>query len=193
MSEVRSTWERSLKTFGILLLLVVFPLTSWYFLQSGLNFTKDKYDKLENITTLDSFVAYPLYGDSVTNRSLEGRMTMVSSFPEDERYLDSLSKLHHDLIDPKLVWIVMINTTADKANKALDREYSFILDSSAVKLIKDFRISEGYGLFETKISLDSNHLALIDTKGVVRYIYDLSVQEEMELLLSHLVLLLPKE
>jgi len=193
MSEVRSTWERSLKTLGLLLLLVVFPLTSWYFLQSGLNFTKDKYDKLKDISSLDSFVSYPLYGDSLTNRSLMGKMTMVSVFSTDVRYLDSLSHLHHDLSDPRLVWMVLLNVDPSIKESSIVNEYSFMLDSSAVKLIDTLKYSNGHGFFHSEVSLEPNELALIDTKGVVRYIYDLSEAEEMELLLSHLVLLLPKE
>jgi hypothetical protein len=51
MPKSTSTLKRSLRTIGLLSLLVLFPLTSWYFLQTGLNFTKEKFDKLDQIAS----------------------------------------------------------------------------------------------------------------------------------------------
>lgn len=192
MVKKKSTFQRSLKTLGLLALLVIFPLTSWYFLQTGLNFTKDKFDKMEELAYVDSFVVYPIYGDSVTNRTILGRMSVIANPGDSDRFLDSIKLIHEDLIDEEWVWMFLLNY--DKASVSnLSTKYDFMLDSSAVKLVDNFSYSKSLNFFDREITIESNELGLIDTKGVLRYIYDMRNQEDMELFISHLVLLVPKE
>lgn len=192
MSKQRNTRRRISRTLGLLFLLVIFPLTSWYFLQTGLNFTKDKFDKMEELAAIDSFVAYPVYGDSITNMTVQGRMIVVAKPELNPRYLDSLSLIHQDLIEDEWVWLLLLNGSKLIGPNTLT-SYPFLLDSSAVKLIEDFKYSKGDGLFDREIELKANEIALVDTNGTLRYVYDIRKKEDLDLFISHLVLLVPKE
>lgn len=192
MSEKRSTLQRSLRTLGLLALLVVFPLTSWYFLQTGLNFTKDKYDKMEELAEVDSFVTYPVFGDSVTNRTILGRMSIIANPGTESRFLDTLALIHEDLVEEEWVWLFMLNA-AELSSEDMTARYPFLVDSAAVKLIKEFRYSRSDGMFDKPIDFKSHELGLIDTRGVLRYKYDIRDQDQLDLFISHLVLLVPKE
>lgn len=192
MSEKRSTLQRSLRTLGLLALLVVFPLTSWYFLQTGLNFTKDKYDKMEELAEVDSFVTYPVFGDSVTNRTILGRMSIIANPGTESRFLDTLALIHEDLVEEEWVWLFMLNA-AELSSEDMTTRYPFLVDSSAVKLIKEFRYTRSDGMFDKPIDFKPHELGLIDTRGVLRYKYDIRDQDQLDLFISHLVLLVPKE
>ena len=193
MSDKRSTLQRSLRTLGLLSLLVLFPLTSWYFLQTGLNFTKDKYDKMEELAQVDSFVMYPLFGDSITNQTILGRMSIIANPGTSTRFLDSLSLIHEDLVDEEWVWLFILSAGDVVDDKSVFSGYPFLLDSSAVKLVNGFQYKEGTGMFGEDIDFKPYELGLIDTKGVLRYKYDIRKQDQLDLFISHLVLLVPKE
>jgi len=192
MPKSKSTLKRSLRTIGLLSLLVIFPLTSWYFLQTGLNFTKEKFDKLEQIASVDSFVFYPVYGDSVTNQSIKSRMSVIANPAEGSDILDSLKHIHADLIDEKWVWLLILNGNQLKETSEIE-DYPFLKDSLAVKLIDTFAYHNDYYLFNKSVELKSYEIGLIDTKGELRYIYDIRDPDEFELFINHLVLLVPKE
>lgn len=192
MSKSTSTLKRSLRTIGLLSLLVIFPLTSWYFLQTGLNFTKEKFDKLEQIASVDSFVFYPVYGDSVTNQSIKSRMSVIANPAEGSDILDSLKYIHADLIDEKWVWLLILNGNQLQVSSEVE-DYPFLKDSLAVKLIDTFAYHRNYYLFNKSVELKSHEIGLIDTKGELRYIYDIRDGDEFELFINHLVLLVPKE
>ncbi len=192
MPKSTSTLKRSLRTIGLLCLLVLFPLTSWYFLQTGLNFTKEKFDKLDQIASVDSFVFYPIYGDSVTNQTLKNRMSVVANPDVGSDILDSLKHIHADLIDEQWVWLLILNGNQLKMNQVTEK-YPYLQDSIAVKLIDTFAFHNDYYLFNKSVELKSYELGLIDTKGDLRYIYDIRDADELELFINHLVLLVPKE
>jgi cytochrome oxidase Cu insertion factor (SCO1/SenC/PrrC family) len=192
MSNPKSTRERILRTLGLLALLVIFPLTSWYFLQTGLNFTKDKFDKMQELAQVDSFILYPEFGDSITNNTLKGRMSVIADPGTTLQYLDSLSLIHEDLADERWVWIIIRNGS-EIIDQNLDSNYPFLLDSSTVKLVRSFRFSRKNGIFDKDVTINPNEIGLVDTKGRLRYIYDLDQADELELFISHLVLLVPKE
>ncbi len=148
---------------------------------------------MDELAQVDSFVMYPLFGDSITNQTIFGRMSIIANPGTSSRFLDSLSLIHEDLVEEEWVWLFILNGAELTEDKAMISKYPFLKDSSAVKLVNGFRYTEGHGMFGETIDFKPHELGLIDTKGVLRYKYDIREQDQLDLFISHLVLLVPKE
>ncbi|HKK63340.1 MAG TPA: hypothetical protein VJ951_12320 [Bacteroidales bacterium] len=147
---------------------------------------------MEDLASIDSFITYPVYGDSITNTILKDRMVVISDPGLNIQYLDTLSLIHEDLIDDEWVWLLMLNG-GDLYRSNMQDTYPFLLDSTSVKLLDKFKFSNTDGLFDPSIQFLPHQIGLVDTKGTLRYIYDIRDKEELDLFISHLVLLVPKE
>ena len=74
-------------------------------------------------------------------------------------------------------------------------EYDFVEDDQQVKIANQAPMTESqfFKLFQTDTPLVPNELILIDTEGLVRGRYDILDEEQRDLMISHIVFLLPKD
>jgi hypothetical protein len=119
-------------------------------------------------------------------------MSVVANPDVGSDILDSLKHIHADLIDEKWVWLLILNGNQLTTNR-VSEEFSYLKDSGAVKLVDTFAFHNNNYLFNKPVELKSYELGLIDTRGDLRYIYDIRDADELELFINHLVLLVPKE
>jgi hypothetical protein len=197
MSGSKSTWKRGTQTIGILLILVVFPLLSWFFLQSGLNFTKDKFDQLDSLGTVEKFAFDPVLGPAWVDTFMKEQMVLVGQLEQmTEAQSDLIQGIYEQLDDRKDLYFIFHD--GDGSFELQRKQYPadhFLMDSMQVKVVPQSEISKSN--FESRLylkpGLNAHQLALIDTKSTVRGIYDLRDEQQRDLLVSHIVLLLPKE
>lgn len=197
MSGSKSTWKRGTQTIGILLILVVFPLLSWFFLQSGLNFTKDKFDQLDSLGTVEQFAFDPVLGPSWVDTFMKGQMVLVGQLEQmTETQSDLIQGIYNQLDDRKDLFFIFHDGEGAFELQRQDYQLNhFLLDSMQVKVISraDMSKSDFESRLHLKPGLSAHEIALIDTKSTVRGIYDLRDEQQRDLLVSHIVLLLPKE
>jgi hypothetical protein len=197
MSKSKPTWKRGLQTFAIILILVIFPLVSWYFLQSGFNFTKEKFDKLDSLGQL-SLYEFPLQDQKpITLDQMEGSIILAGSLIDIEKEsLDIIQGLYKKFDEREdLIFLFYDKEKTDYSRDPLFNEYTLFEDYKQVKIINPLAMTSSEYTSSLNLSKDlqANELALIDTGKEVRGVYDIEAQEKRDLLISHIVFLLPKE
>lgn len=197
MPETKPTKKRLLQTIIVLAILVVFPIGSWYFLQKGFDFTKEKYEKLDSLgqVVLDTF---QLQNDETfTTTSLKGHLSLVGSLhnasKEELAIIEGFWKKFDDRKD--FIFLFYDSDTTVYSEHPVFKEYDFHQDDEQVKIANLMRLSaeEFFNKFQLDSSLRSNELILVDTGMEVRGRYDISDPEDRDLMVSHIVFLLPKD
>lgn len=197
MPETKPTKKRLLQTIIVLAILVVFPIGSWYFLQKGFDFTKEKYEKLDSLgqAVLDTF---QLQNDeNFTTAALKGHLSLVGNLhnasKEELAIIEGFWKKFDDRKD--FIFLFYDSDTTVYSQHAVFKEYDFYRDEEQVKIANRTGLTseEFFKRFQLDSSLHSNELILVDTGMEVRGRYDISDPEDRDLIVSHIVFLLPKD
>lgn len=210
-----------LQTAGLLFILLVLPLGSWYYLSSGLNYQKTARAELKDYGSLPSFRVFDQNDKIITQDSLRGNMVLASFFaptaPQTEARFNQLKALHEQFDDRKDVLFIQHVLATDNAPYDLAAfaenigfedhgQIYYLLGTPAQtrKLMVDgYRIpQEGLPKDEEgKIQLSADapnqiadypYFVLIDDQGKIRNYYDSREAGQMKRLVEHMALTMPR-
>ncbi len=173
----------------IVLLLLLLPFVSWYYLRSGLQWRKQAQEGMKGtipfpaISWTDS-KGYPFSQDSVTDR-----VTLMSFLPCDD-HLSNLLEIQERLFtqfkDTRKAGFLMLDTcrVSRMPEGHDDRELWYHIP---------FRDSLDAPLIWADEWPADKPFALIDRHGIIRSYYAINSPEEKRILVEHMALLLPRE
>lgn len=208
---------------GLLLLLLVLPLGSWYYLSSGLNYQREARGELKDYGTVPAFQFVDQDQNVVTADSLKGNMVLASFFfkghPENASRFKTLQALHEQFDDRKKIWFIQ-HVFPTKQGAAIDLK-AFAQEKDFEDLGQIFYLSgdqssmeavlaDGYkmpkeGLPKNEageIQLEATfpspindypYFVLIDEVGKIRSYYDSSEPGQMKRLVEHMSFVMPRE
>jgi len=187
-----------LQVAGVLLLLVVLPLVSWYYLSTGLDYRLQAREELKPIAEIPDMRLRNYDGQQVALSRFEDQVLIGHFFSgaQQERYLELLSKLHGQFGERKEV--LFLNFSADtslemnsraqqmmKDHMLVDQEQVFFLMNPGVQeLAETLRLP----VSERSMSLENNSLLFFADSMVVKQYYDFTQPEEVKKLIKHITL-----
>lgn len=128
---------KKLRVLGILTILLIFPLMSWYYLKTGYNYQMDSRSELKDYGQIPRF-NFPIYTPDqdekfgrYTNDSLENKMCVLSFIGEDiknrDLILDVVQKLNIQFGDNQNLILLTI--------PMIDTDHQIILDENKKRKI----------------------------------------------------------
>lgn len=185
---------------GLLLLLVLLPMGSWFYLRSGLDYRAQAFKELQDIAALPDF-ELENYNDSTIRMARFEDQLVVGHFfnaPNKERYAQQLSKLYEQFDDRQDIYFLSFQAGQSAAQQAEaaqfllnheleDEEQVFFLSGSAEEteqLSQDIELP----LSERGMELSDNSLLFFADSAMVRGFYDMREAAAMKRLIKHLTL-----
>ncbi|HMO38030.1 MAG TPA: hypothetical protein PKC76_01535 [Saprospiraceae bacterium] len=201
--KTRFTLKAIVSTVALLFLLVILPLGSWYYLQTGLEYRKAAMSELQDYGKVPPLQLVRHDGDTLHQEAMLGKIVLAAFLDlqaagQTARTGELLAKLHDQFDERQDVafLIHLLDATATKqgiddfaANYTLQDSlqcYFLTGDAEAMRTLA----REVYKIDDEKLD---NYFALADTKGMVRRQYDTRQPADMTRLVEHIALLMPKQ
>jgi len=185
-------------TLILLLVLVVLPLGSWYYLNNGLNYRLTTMGELKEFGKL-SGLTYPTFaGKNVQDADLQGKVTVANVINLQDEQLSNtfgnvLEKLHDQFDERQDVLFLIHVTDTSKINMEVFATRYKLDDYAQCQFIPTDAAMLQHLQPNYYISADSlqTHFTLVDTKSMVRKHYDVRDEAQVKRLVEHIALLLP--
>ncbi|MBK7870384.1 MAG: hypothetical protein IPJ74_06690 [Saprospiraceae bacterium] len=189
---------------GILLLLLVgFPIGSWFYLKAGLDYRKEVMSDLHDYGAMPSIALTTYSGQTLEKQDVAEKIIVAAFLNFQDQTITEQSgrwlfKLHDQFDERRDVAFLLhvMDTTASPENiDAFATEYQ-LQDTAQCFFLKEnpeiFKTiaTNVYKIPENAVNA---HFALADAQGTVRRYYDLRKTEEVNRLVEHIALLLPME
>lgn len=183
---------------GLLLLLVVFPLVSWYYLQTGLNYRLEARAEQQAIANVPNQNFFNYNGEEVALDRFKDYLLIGHFYSEDnkDKYLPLLTKLYNQFDEREDVYFVTFS--ADTSMNAvvnakqmlsdsmlIDEEQVFFLSSTEVKALSS---TLKLPFEERNMSLVDNSLLFFADSAVVKGFYDMKQEDDVKRLVKHITL-----
>jgi hypothetical protein len=183
---------------ALLLLLVILPLGSWYYLQTGLDYRLQAREELKPIGELPAFEFQNYDGRIISSQPYEDYLVVGHFFADapKQEYLDLLVQIHDQYDDRKDVYFMAFSgdTSAIALNKSeqllrqdtlIDADQLFFLHGTGAEGIAR-QIKMPYS--ERGMSIDNNSLLFFADSSIVKGIYDIRLEEDVKKLIKHITL-----
>jgi hypothetical protein len=195
MSKEKRNSKKIIQVIGLFLFLVVLPGGSWLFLQRGENYQLDLRGELKELGRIESYAAVDQSQQERTEADLHGQVTVASFLKNEdaasEAVVKRLLQLHEQFDDRKDVFFLShmaIDTSGSLYESG--NEYG-IKDTAQWRIVRSDVSKSVFQLPEEGGSDFSHHVALIDTSGMVRKVYDTRLNPDMGRLIEHIAILMP--
>lgn len=185
---------------GLLLLLVLLPLGSWYYLQTGLNYRIKAMQELEDIAPLPAFELLN-YNDSLVHSDRFKDQLVVGHFytgAYEEAYLDLLQRLKEQFDERRDVHFLTFRAGKDIGTRAtstqllldneLEDETQFFFLHGDPEVLAGLATSVKLGQAVQDGQLVDNQRLFFADSAQVRHHYDLTNEEDLKLLIKHITL-----
>jgi hypothetical protein len=171
----------------IILLLLLLPFVSWYYLRSGLQWRKAAQDVMSGTTPFPDITLVDRDGKSWPAGTMSDRVSLVSFAPcTPDMAWDHLVALLYDQFKDtgKANFILLDSCAAQAADVDKSRKGTYQVDCAAsgalcAQLAAEWPSGKAF--------------ALVDKHRVIRAYYPAGTNEEKRVLLEHMALLLPRE
>ena len=185
---------------GLFLLLVVLPLGSWFYLQTGLDYRMQAFEELHDIAPLPAFHLQNYNDSLIRMERFEDQLLIGHFFNEESRetYIETLVKLHDQFDERTDVYFLAFQSDTSAAARS---SLAGLLAQKGVKDTAQVFVLSGTNndlstlagqmklpLEERGIELGSNSLLFFADSAMVRGFYDMRQEEELKRLLKHLTL-----
>lgn len=183
METKKNKRKRLFVSMGILLsIIVIFPLISLFYLNKGLDYRKGQLSTLDELGAVESFSAKNQEGKSI-NATTGGNVYFIShsSLTCNEDRNQTVKEFVDKFINQDAFRHVIVSDGKDC--EGWDTSY-FADDEQSKSLKKQFKS------LVTNSGLSSKTI-LVDRENQIRRVYDLTVKEEIESLITHTTTLLP--
>jgi len=177
---------------GLLLLLVILPGGSWFYLQRGYNHRKAALAELKEIGVAGAFEGRDQNGNVVSQEFLRKRVTVAGFLPDDDRqrktWISRLGTIHAQFDDRNDVCFLLF---ADSA--AVPDPLAFSLENGLTDSLQWAIVpAEKDEVMQLLHLPDLQHLALADTAAMVRRHYDILDNAQMGRMIEHITILMPR-
>ena len=196
------TTRRIIQAVFLYLLLFGFPIASWYYLDSGLNYRKDAMAELNDLGPIPGFEITTQSGDQLTSEVLKKKIVIAGIVPMDnsstqQAFGDFFKKLHaqfNERDDVAFVGHMLTENNADREQFINQYELNdpeqchFLLTNTTVgkKLYSQYHFPEGMD------AKQSSFVALVDTSSTIRKYYNVLEMKERKRLVEHIAFILPR-
>ncbi|MCG8332111.1 MAG: hypothetical protein MI974_30785 [Chitinophagales bacterium] len=183
---------------GLLLMLVVFPLVSWYYLQTGLNYRLEARAEQQAIANVPNQNFSNYNGEEVALDRFKDYLLIGHFYSEShkDKYLPLLTKLYHQFDERKDVYFVTFSADTSMSavvnakqmlsdSMLIDEEQVFFLNSTEVKALSS---ALKLPFEERNMSLVDNSLLFFADSAVVKGFYDIKQEEDVKRLVKHITL-----
>ena len=191
-------WKIVLKTIFTMVVLFGLPAASWYFLSSGVKYRKERLAELSDLGKVGSFKVKNQSNLPVSPEIMKGRVSVVHFLPEDQveakNQTAQIARLHRSFDDTEdLIFLSFLpaDSTTNLLGKAKeldikDEKQWFLLGAKKEELnvlaTNNFKIQD-----------PATGVALVDTSLTVRRIYNIGSSEDLNLLVEHIAMVIPKQ
>ncbi len=196
----KSSVGKYIRTALVLMLIVLFPFLSWYYLKKGYDYHVEVISDLGDFGSLEKLAVKEVNGDVVNAEILKGNIT-VSAFlnASNDRLFQILKDLKSQFDDREDVKFLLFTTDPSLAlqneleQKALlEKGQCHLLDAREHKQL----VKEIYSLGEHCDAWPSeacNYVYMTNTELTIRQYYDISNQERVIRMVEQLAVTLPRE
>jgi len=200
-------------------MLVILPLGSWYYLQTGFNYHQDMMAQLKNYGEIPAFALHTQEGTQLSKEDLSGKLVVAAFFSNESAYKDSLfvgiKKIHKQFNEREDVYFLLHHLDSlspaqleelAQRHQLKDKDQCFLLSGNPEQMQA---LLKGYGIpqlplatdtsaYEVKHSgaspvLDYPFLVFADTSSVIRNYYEVDKGKAIFRLVEHLAIKLPRE
>lgn len=176
---------RSIKqTIALVLLLIVFPAGSWYYLKSGFSYRKSALGELKDYGNAKDFVLLDFQNNEIPLDSTHVYLVQIRKNAGVDSNLNNILKAYESRND-----VVAMQILCDD---------SMPKDSTEMKRIKQIQVNKQLctliGNIDTKIQSDgvkSPNILLVNNKGKVVQGYDITENNERARLIKHVSITMP--
>lgn len=188
---------------GLFLLLVIFPLGSWYYLRTGLDYRLQALHELKDVGKVAAFAFENINDSLITSRRFAEGLVVGHFLSEQgqERYAANLAKLHDQFNErDDIFFLAFLPDTSAAGRQSLirfaeshnliDETQCFFLQGTPAAidaLARDCNLPFG----EKGMSLAANSLLFFADSLMVRGFYDMQVEEDMKRLVKHITINIP--
>lgn len=193
---------------ALVMLLIVFPATSWYYLNSGLKYRRSAMAELKDYGTFPSEDWDLADGSQLSGAFLKKKMLLAHLMPDAnrpelvKRYGETLQRLHDQFEErEELVFLTLLYGDSQTSGSRLEQfATDYELDQQKQQFFVQLGASEyedmQRGILEPKaiegaVEEPSAFLLLTDTTATVRRYYDVRLDSDIKRLVEHIALLLP--
>lgn len=169
------------------LMLIIFPLGSWYYLRMGYNERKGALDQLTYEIPLNDFNLVDQNGATIARKDLQGGFAVignVKTFSVDDPVIQASEGLFEEFASSKKMALL---TYVEEFDRVAIDEYLSSLESDSLR--SEWHFIQGVNPFGNVFENgQTNKLALVDTFGVVRNYYDATNNLEIQDMAKHIAM-----
>lgn len=185
----------------LLLLLVIFPLMSYFYMKAGFDYQVNARDELSDLGMTPPMPEQTFWGDTLTGKNKGKQVSLLSYFdPSDAQVMATsgkyFSEIHQQFDDVE--WFRMEFMVPEQAKSSLqdyqrdqkmadaEQVFFYATNSSRAQVNAALYVSEA---LQAKV----NVVALADTSGMIRQFYDLEDGKQFVRLIEHIAMMRPQE
>ena len=187
-----------IKFSALFLLLVVFPLGSFYYLYQGRAYFRANMKMLEAKGKVPAFEYYNTEGDTISQQKMKGSVWVVHWVPDNctdcKPIFETMDMVSQQFHERKTAQFVTCTEQADGSKSS----YYTLHDIDAKTKRANWQFANKFSnaqfqqLLKTEPS-NYHQLILVDDSLNIRKYYDTKDPKSMGLLIRHLAMILPKE
>ncbi len=217
----KPSFANKIQVFGILVILIIFPLMSWYYLKTGYNYQMDARGELKDYGKTPIFSLVDNNGKTFTNDSIGNTMAVISFLGKDENMdttmLGIMQKLNTQFGDNRNLKLLIgtlqpefdspakLNSIFEKYNLADDQHTLLTGDKAALQKLAgmDLQVPKEWIpreneaaeiVFEKIPSIeDYPFFVLIDRKQTINNYYKVNSEDEVKRMVEHIAIMLPRD
>lgn len=192
--------RKTLQFVALFLLLVVFPLGSWYYLKMGLKYRRENLQELQDLgkqplpAVPDVFLGTPLPSDSLQGRWVVTGFVDLSLNSQAASFATKLESLHEQFDERKEVFFLTYVQADSSQLLGWLQNYKFFKDQTQCR----FAIGNAQQVEAAALALGlpkewsgNTWMTLADEKQTLRRRYNIDQEEELKSLVKHIAILIP--
>lgn len=190
-----SVFIKSLLVFGVL---IIAPLVSIYFLDSGRDYRRESMAELQDLGKVKSFQIVNQNNLTITPEVMRTRVAVVNFLSENattaRQQADRIAKVHESFDDTEDVLFLSF-IPADSTDNMLERAKGLGITDHKQWFLLGTNDEQWNSLSSDifQISDPTNGIALVDTSLTIRKHYDINSNPEMGRLVEHISIVIPKQ
>ena len=209
MSEQKSNKRLTIQFIALLLLLVVSPIGTYFWMKGGFEYRIERLSQLKDLGQVTAFETVDANGEPFGLEDIKDKMTLVAFLPEQQeaalKLMQRIEMVEHQMeeqLDKRKDVLFLIHCATDSLtslssirNSVVRNEndkFVFVTASneelarlSAEVYKLPFEGDENY--------LNTNRLTLVDLMSTIRTYYDAMDNKAMGQLVEHMAIILPPE
>ncbi len=205
MATITKT-KRIMQILGLGLLLVVFPVGSWYFLNEGFTYQKQISEELkEKLGRLPVFQLISSDERQIGNDELQGKVVVISFLSlnhaaQSQPYFNELYKIQNQfdkkeailfLTFTKATSLAELKEYVQSLNIRVNKQWVFLTEEETI--MNQLMASISFPETEIRTFEENATVLLLDMDSNIRHFYNIKNRPEISKLIAHIARLMPRE